>query len=41
MEGFPEGVSKKNRSGTPNSLAYHDMGLSTVIGKTDKDASGL
>jgi transcription initiation factor TFIIB len=35
-----EEVNKKNRSGTPASLAYHDMGLSTVIGKTDRDASG-
>ena len=35
-----EEVNKKNRSGAPASLAYHDMGLSTVIGKTDRDASG-
>src|SRR5215212_5343780 len=27
-------------SGKPRSLARHDMGLSTVIGRTDKDASG-
>jgi transcription initiation factor TFIIB len=33
-------VNKKNRSGTATSLAYHDMGLSTVIGKTDRDADG-
>ena len=35
-----EEINKKNRSGAPASLAYHDMGLSTVIGKTDRDASG-
>jgi transcription initiation factor TFIIB len=28
------------RTGDPISLARHDMGLSTVIGRTDKDASG-
>jgi transcription initiation factor TFIIB len=28
------------RTGTPTSLARHDMGLSTIIGKYDKDASG-
>lgn len=30
----------KARTGTPGSLARHDMGLFTVIGRTDKDASG-
>ena len=35
-----EEINKKNRSGAPASLACHDMGLSTVIGKTDRDASG-
>ena len=35
-----EEATKKNRSGPPTSLAYHDMGLSTVIDKTDRDASG-
>ena len=35
-----EEATKKNRSGAPTSLAYHDMGLSTVIDKTDRDASG-
>lgn len=30
----------KARTGTPSSLARHDMGLFTVIGRTDKDASG-
>jgi transcription initiation factor TFIIB len=28
------------RLGPPTSIAYHDMGLSTIIGRTDKDASG-
>jgi transcription initiation factor TFIIB len=36
----PEDANKKNRTGTPTSLAYHDMGLATIIGKTDRDASG-
>ena len=35
-----EEANKKNRSGTPTSLAYHDMGLSTIIDKTNRDASG-
>lgn len=28
------------RTGTPTSLAMHDMGLATVIGQVDKDATG-
>ena len=28
------------RSGMPTSLARHDMGLSTIIGRTDRDATG-
>jgi transcription initiation factor TFIIIB Brf1 subunit/transcription initiation factor TFIIB len=28
------------RAGAPTSLAFHDMGLSTMIGKEDTDASG-
>src|SRR5919202_4859075 len=28
------------RTGPPTSLAQHDMGLNTVIGKTNKDSSG-
>src|SRR5919198_844848 len=28
------------RTGAPTSLASHDMGLATVVGKDDKDASG-
>jgi transcription initiation factor TFIIB len=36
----PEESSNRTRTGIPTSLARHDMGLSTVIGKSDKDASG-
>lgn len=32
--------SKRSRTGAPSSLAFHDMGLSTVIGKESTDASG-
>ena len=35
-----EGSKERGRTGMPTSLARSDMGLSTVIGKTDKDASG-
>lgn len=28
------------RAGMPSSLARHDMGLSTIIGRTDRDATG-
>jgi len=34
-----EGANRA-RTGTPTSLAFHDMGLSTVIGKEATDASG-
>jgi transcription initiation factor TFIIB len=30
----------RSRAGVPTSLAVHDMGLSTIISKIDKDASG-
>ena len=30
----------KYRTGLQQSLARHDMGLSTIIGRTDRDASG-
>ena len=33
-------TNKHRRTGIPISLARHDMGLSTVIGRTDRDASG-
>src|ERR687894_1988118 len=32
--------ANRARTGTPTSLAFHDMGLSTVIGKEATDASG-
>ncbi len=32
--------SSRSRAGAPSSLAKHDMGLATVIGKTNRDASG-
>ena len=35
-----EETNDRSRTGIPSSLARHDMGLSTVIGRTDKDASG-
>ena len=35
-----DGSNDRRRIGMPTSLARHDMGLSTVIGMTDKDASG-
>ena len=35
-----EESKERGRTGMPTSLARSDMGLSTVIGKTDKDASG-
>jgi transcription initiation factor TFIIB len=31
---------RHDRTGTPTSLARYDMGLSTVIGKTNRDATG-
>src|SRR6185503_13792503 len=35
-----EEAKDRSRTGIPSSLARHDMGLSTVIGRADKDASG-
>jgi transcription initiation factor TFIIB len=35
-----EETDKNARTGAPSSLARHDMGLSTVIGRENKDASG-
>jgi transcription initiation factor TFIIB len=36
----PEEKYNRNRTGNPISLARHDMGLATIIGKADRDASG-
>jgi transcription initiation factor TFIIB len=33
-------VNKRARTGAPSSLAIHDMGLSTIIGRENKDARG-
>ncbi|TBR23838.1 MAG: transcription initiation factor IIB, partial [Candidatus Nitrosotenuis sp.] len=30
----------KTRTGAPTSLAMHDMGLATIIGHTNRDATG-
>ena len=35
-----EELEKRTRSGGPISLARHDMGLSTIIGSSGRDASG-
>jgi transcription initiation factor TFIIB len=32
--------SRRSRTGMPTSLARHDRGLATIIGRTDRDASG-
>jgi transcription initiation factor TFIIB len=37
---FTSEEASRSRAGIPSSLARHDMGLSTVIGRTDKDAGG-
>jgi len=34
------GENNRNRTGMPTSLARHDKGLATIIGRTDRDASG-
>ena len=39
MHTFEDG-DKNVRTGAPSSLARHDMGLSTIIGRENKDASG-
>jgi transcription initiation factor TFIIB len=41
-QNFPEsyGSNDRSRTGMSTSLARHDMGLSTIIGRTDRDASG-
>jgi len=35
-----EAVHNRSRTGIPTSLARHDMGLATIIGRPDRDASG-
>jgi transcription initiation factor TFIIB len=35
-----EDVDKRARTGAPSSLARHDMGLSTIIGRENRDAGG-
>jgi transcription initiation factor TFIIB len=35
-----EEKNSKARTGSPTSLAVHDMGLSTIIGRTNRDATG-
>ena len=35
-----EETNDRSRTGTPISLARHDMGLSTIIGRINKDSSG-
>jgi transcription initiation factor TFIIB len=35
-----EEKNEKARTGSPTSLAVHDMGLSTVIGRANRDAGG-
>jgi transcription initiation factor TFIIB len=35
-----EEINAKSRTGIPTSLARHDMGLATVIGRDSRDASG-
>ncbi len=37
---FDSEGSERTRTGLPMSLAQHDMGLSTIIGKENKDSSG-
>ncbi|MFL6320944.1 MAG: transcription initiation factor IIB family protein [Nitrososphaeraceae archaeon] len=38
--GQSNGSNSRSRVGMSTSLARHDMGLSTIIGRTDRDASG-
>ena len=35
-----DGKDDRSRTGTPTSIAMHDMGLATVIGVLNKDAFG-
>ena len=36
----PEEKNNRSHTGSPSSLAMHDMGLATMIGGEDRDASG-
>src|SRR6266496_6755581 len=35
-----EGNNNRSRTGMPTTLARHDRGLTTIIGRTDRDANG-
>ena len=35
-----QGCNNRRRIGLPTTLARHDMGLSTIIGRTNKDVNG-
>ena len=37
---FDSESKDRSRVGSPSSLAYHDMGLATIIGRANKDSSG-
>lgn len=37
---FESDNNSRQRVGAPNSLAFHDMGLSTIIGNENKDSAG-
>ena len=37
---FSSENNSRQRVGSPSSLAFHDMGLSTIIGKVNKDSAG-
>jgi len=37
---FEPGNDNRQRVGAPNSLAFHDMGLSTIIGNENQDSTG-
>jgi len=37
---FASENNNRQRVGSPSSLAFHDMGLSTIIGKVNKDSAG-
>lgn len=37
---FDSENNSRQRVGSPSSLAFHDMGLSTIIGKVNNDSAG-